>query len=269
VEAHQTGQDYSGILMGEVSGDWTAPTSFAPLAPEAPGATVTVTLPNPKLAPKNQPVTVPVTTSDLSFATTGVDVISYQFVLTYDPAILIPQNPAVTVAGTLSENGAVTINQLTPGILNVVVFRANPMVGAGTLFNFQFTISPSANPGTMPPLITPLTWQSFQFNEGNPADATSDGSVHVLGPTAANVGIGGRLLTAYGQPVSNTRVTITDMNGESRSTLSSSLGYYRFEDVEVGQTYLVSVKTRRFRFQPMTISVTDELTELDLIAEPE
>jgi hypothetical protein len=271
VETSQTGQDYSGILMGEVSGDWTAPTSFAPLAaPEGPGATVTVTAPNAppwpaNITPGNPPFSVPIQTTDLSFATTGVDVISYQFILTYDQNILVPQNPAVSVVGTLSENAAVTINQLTPGILNVVVFRANPIVGAGTLFNFRFTLAP----GVMANQESPLTWQTFQFNEGNPMDATVNGAVHVFGPTAANVGIGGRLLTAYGQPVSNTRVTITDMNGESRSTLSSSLGYYKFEDVEVGQTYLVSVKTRRYRFQPMTVSVSDELTELDLIAEPE
>lgn len=86
--------------------------------------------------------------------------------------------------------------------------------------------------------------------------------------TAAHVGIGGRLLTAYGQPVSITRVTLSDMNGASRSALSSSLGYYRFDDVEVGQTYMLSVKTRRFRFQPVVVSVFDELTELNLIAEP-
>lgn len=268
VETNQANQDYSGILMGEVSGDWTAPTSFAPLAaPEAaPEATVTVTAPNPQNVHRGDVgVIVPITTSDLSFATTGVDVISYQFILTYDSAVLTPQNPAVTVGGTISDNASVTINQLTPGILNVVVFRANPMVGAGTLFNFRFNVSNTAPIGGN----TPLTWQTFQFNEGNPADATSDGVLHILVPSAANVGIGGRLLTAFGQPVPNTRVTITDMNGESRSTLSSSMGYYHFDDVQSGQTYVVSVKTRRFRFQPMTVSVSDELTDLNLIAEPE
>lgn len=270
LETNQVNQDYAGILMGEVSGNWTAPTSFAPLAapeaavPEAIATVVQATNPQNVHRGENN-VIVPINTSDLSFATTGVDVISYQFILTYDPAVLTPMNPAVTAGGTLSENGAVTINQLVPGVLEVDFFRAMPLLGPGTLFNFRFNVSPTAVPGS----DTILTWQTFQFNEGNPGDATTNVTLHILQATSANVAIGGRLLTAFGQPVSNTRVTITDVNGVSRSTLSSSLGYYRFEDVEVGQTYLVAVKTRRYRFQPMTVSVSDELTELDLIAEPE
>lgn len=270
LETNQVNQDYSGILMGEVSGNWTAPTSFAPLAASeaaAPEAIATVTQQNnPQNIHRGQSIaTIPIHTSDLSFATTGVDVISYQFVLTYDPAILTPLNPAVTTGGTLSENGSVTINQLVPGVLEVAFSRAMPLGGPGPLFEFKFTVSNAAVPNT----DTILTWQTFQFNEGNPGDAATNVTLHILQATSANVGIGGRLLTAYGQPVSNTRVTITDMSGQSRSTLSSSLGYYRFDNVTVGQTYMVSVKTRRFRFQPMAVSVSDELTELDLIAEPE
>jgi hypothetical protein len=271
VETSQVNQDYSAILMGEVSGDWTPPVArpsgdvkeFETAV--AVGGTVTVTAPDQIYHIGDaQPIIVPVQTTDLSFATTGVDIISYQFVLNYDPAVLVPLNPAVTVAGTISDNGAVTINQNVPGVLDVAVFRANPLVGAGVLFNFRFNLAPGVLPGQQ----SLLTWQSFQFNEIPGMDTTVNGRVRIFGPTAADVSIGGRLSTALGQPVSNTRVTITDVNGQSRSTLSSSMGYYNFDNVEVGQTYIVSVKTRRFRFQPMTVSVTDELTELNLIADP-
>jgi len=278
VETNYVNQDYSAILMGEVSGDWTPPlarpsgdvketeTETETAAAAGPGVVVDVTAPDQIYhIGQPQPIIVPVTTTtDLSIASTGVDIISYEFVLTYDPAVLTPLNPAATAGGTLSENGALTINQTVPGVLEVAFFRANPLVGAGTLFNFRFNLAPGVLPGAQ----SLLTWQSFKFNENNPLDATVNGRVRIFGPTAAQVGIGGRLLTAFGQPVSNTRVTITDVNGNSRSTLSSSFGYYHFDEVQAGQTYIVAVKTRRFRFQPMVVSVTDELTELNLIADP-
>jgi hypothetical protein len=214
------------------------------------------------VTPVGLPFTVPVSTTDLSFATTGVDVISYQFILTYNNAIIQPQNPAVTVAGTISENRSVTVNQLTPGILSVVVFGSDPMVGAGTLFNFKF------NAVGTPGQISPLTWQNFQFNEGNPDDNAVNGQVRLTVLSSANASIGGRVLSAFGQPIAKARVTLTDVAGHSRSTLSNPMGYYIFNDVEVGQTYFVAASSKRFRFNPMVVSVSGDLTELDLIANP-
>lgn len=53
-----------------------------------------------------------------------------------------------------------------------------------------------------------------------------------------------------------------------RVALSSAFGYYRFDDVEVGQTYLVDASSKRFEFVPRTITIHDELTEFDLVALP-
>lgn len=270
VETDQPNQDYSAILMGEVSGDWVAPTSFAPLAPLAhapagkganPEAIVTVTAPQ-HVAPVGQPMTVPVATTDLSFATTGVDVISYQFVLTYNNAIIQPQNPAVTVGGTISENRSVTVNSLTPGVLTVVVFGADPMVGAGTLFNFRFNAI--GNPGD----ISPLTWTNFQFNEGNPDDNTINGQVRLTVLSSAGTSIGGRVMSAFGQPIPKARVFLAGVNGQSRTAISNPMGYYVFNDVQVGQTYFVTASAKGHQFAQRVVSVSDELTELDIIAEP-
>jgi hypothetical protein len=267
VETNKVNQDYGAILMGEVSGDWVAPTSFAPFAEPSvgknlnPEAIVTVTAPQ-HVTPAGLPFTVPVSTTDLSIATTGIDVISYQFILTYNNAIIQPQTPAVTVAGTISENRSVTVNQLTPGILSVVVFGSDPMIGAGTLFNFKFNAVGS------PGQISPLTWQTFQFNEGNPDDNTVNGQVRLTVLSSANASVGGRVLTALGQAVPKARVTMTDVQGHTRSVLSNPMGYYRFDDLEVGQTYFVQVSAKRFRFNTQVVSVSGDLTELDLIANP-
>jgi len=41
------------------------------------------------------------------------------------------------------------------------------------------------------------------------------------------------------------------------------VGKYRFENVETGQSYVVSVRSKRYKFQPQIIVVNEELTDLN------
>jgi hypothetical protein len=88
-----------------------------------------------------------------------------------------------------------------------------------------------------------------------------------LSPTAATVSVSGRVFTPSGAGLRNAVVTLTDSNGVAVSARTASFGYYRFDNVEVGQTYVVSVASKRFTFTPRVISVTDELTDLDFVAD--
>ena len=92
-----------------------------------------------------------------------------------------------------------------------------------------------------------------------------------LTPTSANVSVSGRVLTANGQGIRNARVTLTNSTGAPRTAVTSSFGYYRFDEVEVGQTYVVSVRSKRFRFASDTqvLSVNDEISDLTFTALPE
>ncbi|MGB2751238.1 MAG: glycine-rich protein [Pyrinomonadaceae bacterium] len=86
-------------------------------------------------------------------------------------------------------------------------------------------------------------------------------------PTASNVSVSGRvLMSAEGRGLRNAMVTITDESGKVRSALTGSLGYYHLEDIEAGHTYVISVRSRRFTFEPRVISVTDNLTDMDFFA---
>lgn len=91
-----------------------------------------------------------------------------------------------------------------------------------------------------------------------------------LAPTAAFVGVGGRVLTADGIGIINVRITMTDQNGTVRMTQTSIGGNYKFDDVEVGETYIFSVSARRFTFSQPTIvhAVFEETGDIDFIAEP-
>jgi hypothetical protein len=192
---------------------------------------------------------------------TGRGVISYEFDMTYNPAVIQPQASPVDVAGTISDGMFVTTNSPSPGLLKVVVFTTTPRVGSGTLFNLKFTAIGSA------PSSSPLTWTRFMFNEDPALDVTIDGLLTLIGPTGAGATVGGRLMTSLGQPVSHTRVTMIDMNGEKRTTLSTSFGFYRFYEVLVGQTYVVTVESKSYVFLPQAVTIGQDLITLDLIAE--
>lgn len=81
--------------------------------------------------------------------------------------------------------------------------------------------------------------------------------------TAAGVTIGGRVMTPNGQGISNAVVTITDGDGVLRTARTSSFGYYRFEEIQSGRTYMLRVESRNYTFSPMVLNVVDNLTDVD------
>jgi Carboxypeptidase regulatory-like domain len=87
-------------------------------------------------------------------------------------------------------------------------------------------------------------------------------------PTAANVGIGGQVKTANGNGIRNVIVMLTNPNGTIRSTQTGTFGYFKFENVEVGGTYVISVSAKRYGFTQPTIvrSVQEEISDLEFIA---
>lgn len=89
-------------------------------------------------------------------------------------------------------------------------------------------------------------------------------------PTAANVSVSGRILSANGAGIAKARISLVGANGETRTVISNSFGYYEFTGVEVGQIYVVSAQHKIYRFDPPTqvVTVMDELTDVDFTASP-
>ncbi|HRI03895.1 MAG TPA: carboxypeptidase regulatory-like domain-containing protein [Pyrinomonadaceae bacterium] len=86
----------------------------------------------------------------------------------------------------------------------------------------------------------------------------------VAPPTAANVSISGRVLTAEGRGLRNAVITITDQSGNARNVMTGPMGTYRFDDLATGATYIISVRSRRFSYEPRVVALTDELTGYDI-----
>lgn len=89
----------------------------------------------------------------------------------------------------------------------------------------------------------------------------------ILAPTAANVTIGGRAITESGRGIRNVVITMTDSTGAARTATTTSFGYYRFDDVAPGETYILTAKGRRVAFnQPSRVlNVGEDMHDADFI----
>ena len=107
------------------------------------------------------------------------------------------------------------------------------------------------------------------FNEGVPEEKAVNGQVTIASarPTAATTSVSGIVISASGRPIAKARISLAGMEGARDVVLSNAFGFYQFDQVPVGDTYIVSVAAKRYTFAPQTISVTDQITSLNLIAD--
>jgi uncharacterized delta-60 repeat protein len=90
-----------------------------------------------------------------------------------------------------------------------------------------------------------------------------------LAPTAAGVTLAGRVTTSYGSGIRSATVTLMDAYGTSRTAITNTFGYYSFSDVEVGNTYILTVSARRYTFTENTlvINLYDEYLDANFVAD--
>ena len=94
-------------------------------------------------------------------------------------------------------------------------------------------------------------------------------AISLLPPTAANVSIGGRITTAAGGGIRGVRVSVTTQSGTVYQTTTGSFGYYKFSELQVGQTYLLSVEAKKYTFANPTriIDLQEDFTDADFVAD--
>lgn len=92
-----------------------------------------------------------------------------------------------------------------------------------------------------------------------------------LAPTAAMVTVNGRVMTASGRGIRNAMIRMIDATGAARYVYSTTFGYYRFTDVVAGETYVFTVKGKRFEFMQPTrvLSIDQDADEINFIAAPQ
>ena len=87
--------------------------------------------------------------------------------------------------------------------------------------------------------------------------------------TAAGLSMSGRVTTASGAGIRNARVTISG-NGlpEPRVVTTGSFGYFSFEGLTAGETYVVTVNSQRYTFAvpSRVITLVDNVVDADFVA---
>lgn len=167
VSGNNPNQDYSALLMGEVSGDWS--NTGARPAPAGPVKGSAVQLASVTAAAKTE-FTMPVRVSGVK----GNGIIAYEFNLRYDPSVIRPTADPIGLAATASRGLSFAVNADEPGILKVAVYGAMPIGEDGVLLNLRFAAVGAAGS------ISPLAWERFVFNEGELRATAENGQVKIF-----------------------------------------------------------------------------------------
>ena len=77
------------------------------------------------------------------------------------------------------------------------------------------------------------------------------------------VTVSGRVTAPSGQGLRNAVVSLTDQSGTTRTVITSAFGFYTFGNVLTGQTYIVRVTSKRFRFNAQQVQINAAITNLD------
>jgi Metallo-peptidase family M12B Reprolysin-like/Calx-beta domain len=224
------------------------------------GAARTIRMTNVAGSP-GQNVTVPILLDSLGNES------SISLSLNFNPALLTNPTVALGTGVPAGSNLGTNITQSAQGRIGILVDSTNTYA-AGTQQIVRVTFSIPAGAQLA---LTPITFgsiptvQSVSSNTGTLLSTTYIPGTVQVGSTSAGVLVSGRVLTHDGRGVRNAVVTLTAADGSVRRVITSSFGVYRLEDVESGQTYVISALLRRYRFPPRVVQVVDSIVDLDLI----
>ena len=81
----------------------------------------------------------------------------------------------------------------------------------------------------------------------------------------ASATISGRVTTPSGSNLRNAVVTLVDANNVRQTATTSSFGIYSFNNVSVGGSFTVTAFSKRYRFAPIILQVTGNVSGVDFI----
>jgi Carboxypeptidase regulatory-like domain len=223
-----TGASSADFIVGDVEKQFCAPGTFTYPVGETSGTA------------EYSPMTATVTALATNPSSLTVS-------LTDDFLPGVVQHDAVSRYWTVTETGDLTANM-------TFTYLDSDVNGNESLYK----VFKRENGSTVP--IAPST----SSPAANTASVTgvsnfSDWGIGALTPTAAAVNVGGRISDANGYGVSRAMVTMTDHNGQIRTALTNPFGYYRFDNVTVGGTYILNVTSKQHQFGSQVVTVEDEM----------
>jgi len=149
----------------------------------------------------------------------------------------------------------------------------NTGISAGTrqIVTVRFDVAANA-PGGQTPLTfsdMPVIREVSDVNANVLQSNFQDGAINILSPTSANASLSGKVRDAKGNGLAQVRVVLNAPNGQTRAAVTNSFGNYRFDGVETGETYILTVSSRKYFFADPTqiVNVQDTLEDIDFVGE--
>jgi hypothetical protein len=193
------------------------------------------------------------------------------FTLNYDSSKL--SNPLVTLGA--GATGATLIpNTTQTGKVGVVIgLPAGQKLQAGTqqIVTVRFDVSANAAGGQSALTFSnaPVFREVVDANADVLATSFTNGMVNILGPTSATVTIGGRIATRTGRAVSKATIMLIDSSGSARFATSNASDHYSFTEVTACETYILSVSSKRYVFNPSSqiVTINEDRDDINFTAE--
>lgn len=170
-------------------------------------------------------------------------------------------------AGTFAVAGDIVTNNFVLGALtNNGGTTWTHAILAGSQAHNTGSNDLAIDPCTNSPLTTDQRGPGFGRINGGRVDI---GAYELQTPTAASVSVSGRVLSddRRGFAAARAFVTITNQNGESQTVTTNAFGYYRFENVTVGATYIFTVSRKGDTFAPQAVTINEETENMNFVAQ--
>ncbi len=153
----------------------------------------------------------------------------------------------------------------------IIALAANPVwsqIASGSIFTLEKAVVSNGGGASSG------TTFSVEGTRGQSAAGQNAGAIYRLqggfwnsnlAPTAASLSVSGRVFAAGGGGLRNAVVFLTDSSGLTRTTRTTTFGYYRFEGVEAGETIVIGVRSKLFQFEPRVVTLNDNLADADFM----
>ena len=173
----------------------------------------------------------------------------------FTPAIALPTGNYVVLSKSWDDNGTVNAGAVT---------RGNGSIGTkGVIDMSNSVLGATPNGGSSMNVVFDAV--NNQMVVGRPADNIVT-LLRPLGPVAAQLTLSGTVTNGK-NGVGGAIVSMTDSEGNTRNTRTNNFGYFKFENIEAGETLIVQVKAKGLIFNPQIITMTDDITDMEFGAE--
>lgn len=175
--------------------------------------------------------------------------------------------------------GSIVSQPAIGGTGNVVWNPGVVAAGATVTMMYNVSVTPTSAGQRIPITATPAsangTRARYVDETGNTTQASA---TYTFGPicelavtqgvanpasSAAGVGVAGRVMAPGGRALSGAMVTLTSFDGTSKTVRTNTFGRFAFDDVSSGESYVISVESRKYVYQAMVLNVDDSITDLE------